>query len=142
MIRYAVTLLGSSLILLGCASYSTIQPISAEHPASPKATEARPILPSPALRPEAQDSQKTQTPLTTPDTSGSAPGHMHEMQHGAKLPEEPSETQPAPVPTTVQPADQETGSTYVCPMHPDVIQAKPGVCPKCGMKLVKKELKK
>jgi len=67
---------------------------------------------------------------------------MHEMQHGAKLPERPSETQPAPVPATVQPAEQETGSTYVCPMHPDVIHAKPGICPKCGMKLVKKELKK
>src|SRR3712207_5510789 len=25
---------------------------------------------------------------------------------------------------------------YVCPMHPDVVQDKPGTCPKCGMKLV------
>ena len=142
MIRCAVPLFGSSLILMSCASHSTIQPIPAEHPASPKAMEARPIRPSPALRPEAQDSQKTQTPLTTPDTSRSAPGHMHEMQHGAKLPEVPSQTQPAPAPAAVLPAEQETGTTYVCPMHPDVIQTKPGSCPKCGMKLIKKELKK
>ncbi len=28
---------------------------------------------------------------------------------------------------------------YTCPMHPEVIQNKPGDCPKCGMELVKKE---
>lgn len=27
---------------------------------------------------------------------------------------------------------------YTCPMHPEVIQDKPGKCPKCGMDLVKK----
>jgi Heavy metal binding domain len=25
---------------------------------------------------------------------------------------------------------------YTCPMHPEVVQGKPGKCPKCGMKLV------
>ena len=25
---------------------------------------------------------------------------------------------------------------YTCPMHPDVIQDKPGNCPKCGMNLI------
>lgn len=32
---------------------------------------------------------------------------------------------------TAQPA----GSTYTCPMHPEVRQQQPGSCPKCGMKL-------
>ena len=31
---------------------------------------------------------------------------------------------------------------YTCPMHPEVILDKPGNCPICGMKLVKKEIKK
>ena len=28
---------------------------------------------------------------------------------------------------------------YTCPMHPEVVQDKPGNCPKCGMKLVIKK---
>jgi hypothetical protein len=28
---------------------------------------------------------------------------------------------------------------YTCTMHPEVVQDKPGKCPKCGMKLVPKE---
>jgi membrane fusion protein, copper/silver efflux system len=31
---------------------------------------------------------------------------------------------------------------YTCPMHPEVITHKPGKCPKCGMTLVKIEVKK
>lgn len=27
---------------------------------------------------------------------------------------------------------------YTCPMHPEVVQDKPGICPKCKMKLVEK----
>jgi hypothetical protein len=30
---------------------------------------------------------------------------------------------------------------YVCPMHPEETSDKPGKCPKCGMDLVKKEMK-
>lgn len=33
-------------------------------------------------------------------------------------------------------AQHSSGSTYTCPMHPDVQQGHPGQCPKCGMKLV------
>lgn len=29
---------------------------------------------------------------------------------------------------------------YVCPMHPDVVEAQPGSCPKCGMSLVAREV--
>jgi hypothetical protein len=27
---------------------------------------------------------------------------------------------------------------YTCPMHPEVVSPKPGVCPKCGMRLERK----
>jgi CopA family copper-resistance protein len=36
---------------------------------------------------------------------------------------------------------QEQQTIYTCPMHPEVTSAKPGNCPKCGMKLVKKTIK-
>jgi CopA family copper-resistance protein len=36
---------------------------------------------------------------------------------------------------------QNSSTTYVCPMHPEVTSSKPGNCPKCGMRLVKKESK-
>jgi len=32
--------------------------------------------------------------------------------------------------------NQQTGTIYTCPMHPDVKQEKPGKCPICGMNLV------
>src|SRR5579859_5936153 len=28
------------------------------------------------------------------------------------------------------------GAQYTCPMHPEIVQAGPGSCPKCGMALV------
>src|SRR5258706_3948537 len=33
---------------------------------------------------------------------------------------------------------QAQAKTYTCPMHPTVVQDKPGTCPVCGMDLVKK----
>ncbi|MBA4054508.1 MAG: efflux RND transporter periplasmic adaptor subunit [Marivirga sp.] len=33
--------------------------------------------------------------------------------------------------------EQAEAATYTCPMHPQVIQDKPGICPVCGMDLVK-----
>src|SRR5687767_12230234 len=38
----------------------------------------------------------------------------------------------------VRPVEAEQGSTYYCPMHPSVTTNKPGNCPICGMKLVKR----
>jgi len=44
-----------------------------------------------------------------------------------------------PSPTTNQAAPT-NGQTvqYTCSMHPEIVQDKPGDCPKCGMKLVEK----
>jgi len=38
------------------------------------------------------------------------------------------------------PPKQPAKFRYVCPMHPDVQAKKPGKCPKCKMKLVKKKV--
>ncbi|MEK7516271.1 MAG: heavy metal translocating P-type ATPase [Patescibacteria group bacterium] len=35
----------------------------------------------------------------------------------------------------------ETGKTYTCPMHPEVQSPRPGMCPECGMALVKSEIR-
>ena len=35
-----------------------------------------------------------------------------------------------------RPADTDSNKDWVCPMDPDVRMSKPGVCPRCGMKLV------
>jgi hypothetical protein len=42
---------------------------------------------------------------------------------------------PAPEPTAAS-AVPSAGTTWVCPMDPDVTSDKPGRCPKCGMELI------
>ncbi len=39
-----------------------------------------------------------------------------------------------------QPAQKSANPVqYYCPMHPEVMQDKPGTCPKCGMELLEKQ---
>jgi hypothetical protein len=57
--------------------------------------------------------------------------------------ESPAST-PAPVDNTrIEKADtpgqKSQSMIYYCPMHPEVVSDKPGVCPKCNMDLVLKE---
>jgi len=44
--------------------------------------------------------------------------------------------------TALDHAGKHLDSTYVCPMHPNIVQDKPGNCAICGMELVEKEKKK
>jgi len=52
-----------------------------------------------------------------------AHGHHHHAQH-VMMPVHISKKPKAP------------GSQYTCPMHPEIVQDRPGSCPKCGMALV------
>lgn len=38
--------------------------------------------------------------------------------------------------------DHQSGAVYTCPMHPEIQQEKPGMCPECGMNLVPAKDKK
>jgi hypothetical protein len=42
--------------------------------------------------------------------------------------------EPTPTPTASPPAHD--AQRYTCPMHPEIVRAEPGQCPKCGMTLV------
>ena len=42
-------------------------------------------------------------------------------------------------PEAEKPVTEEQQVMYTCPMHPEVVQAEPGKCPKCGMDLVEKK---
>ena len=33
-------------------------------------------------------------------------------------------------------ASEPAGSSYTCPMHPEIVQERPGMCPECGMALI------
>jgi P-type Cu+ transporter len=53
--------------------------------------------------------------------------HAHHHPAGDEPPRRPGEEAP--------PAPQPEGTIYTCPMHPEIRQAAPGHCPKCGMAL-------
>jgi len=42
---------------------------------------------------------------------------------------------PASSPHSPEPDQPAAETIYTCPMHPEVQQNKPGICPKCGMTL-------
>jgi hypothetical protein len=91
-------------------------------PANPSATEARPLEVSHSTPAALKEEPTAETPAP-PAADGAAASAVQrprggDADGGAAKPEE--------------------AQVYTCPMHPEVLSPKPGVCPKCGMKLVLK----
>jgi Cu(I)/Ag(I) efflux system membrane fusion protein len=49
-----------------------------------------------------------------------------------------SQTNTSAQPTNEPAQKSAQAVSYTCSMHPEVVQDKPGNCPKCGMKLIEK----
>jgi hypothetical protein len=143
--------------LAGCAGPAAQPPLSANHPASADAPEA-PLPPGSQTLAIGESAAMVQPATTMPgmqhmghDTSRRKHG-MGGMQHDMKATDRetpPTQSDPRAGPRGAAPsaprftpasfpATTQSAAAYTCPMHPEVISDKPGRCPKCGMKLVKK----
>jgi len=71
-------------------------------------------------------SKEPQKFLATPGAAGMKNGHSL-----VKL----SSQQESTAPITPSPIPASKNARYTCPMHPEIVQIGPGVCPKCGMAL-------
>ena len=103
----------TALFLTGCAGTTPPPRFSAVSPADAEAPEAATPPPAPTLT-GGRDASAREPAGATAQPAGGHEGHA----------------MPAPGPLDAE---------YSCPMHPEVKQASPGSCPKCGMTLVKRK---
>ena len=122
MIRITLPLT-ALLLLVGCAETTPMAP-GRDHPANPGAAAAPVPPPSTTLA-------VTPTPSTKPARDDDAKPPSHDAHHEHANHGAGAATRPA--------TRQHAESTYVCPMHPEVVSDKPGTCPKCKMDLVKRK---
>jgi Cu+-exporting ATPase len=118
------------LFLVGCAATTPAPRFSDVSPADKDGPEAGTPPPSPALAGE-PEAQAVLPPADAPKPAAGHEGHPMPAETPASRGHEGHS--PA-APATTSPADQ----PYSCPMHPEVKQASPGSCPKCGMTLVRR----
>ena len=119
----------SALLLAACAATTPAPHFSAVSPADKDAPEAGTPPPAPALAGEPEALAPVR-PAETPKPAVSHEGHSMPAEAPAVRGHE-GHSPAAPAAPSL--ADQ----WYTCPMHPEVKQASPGSCPKCGMTLVR-----
>ena len=152
------------LALVGCGERPVVD-VPVSHPANPNAAEAPAPAPSQTLA--LPDAAASTAPVSTSSDEAGHEGHHHEHHEPVSQAGE-QQAQPAgsdagvapkssgdsehgehdqkPTDATTPPSksdahdDSGTKATYTCPMHPSVVQAEPGRCPICHMKLVPKKL--
>ena len=108
--------------LTGCAGRFVRTAIGPEHPASPASPPTPPSATTSSLAVDDFDRPVQPHETESPQSDEKAPPpSMEHARHG-----QGGENSGAEV-------------SYTCPMHPEVVQPKPGKCPKCGMTLVPKE---
>lgn len=96
-----------AFVLTGCVS--TLPDVPLGHPAHADSAAGKQFEPSGLLNSE-------NPPVMDPLLPANSAGHLP-MEGHAAAPGSPEEI-------------------YTCPMHPEIVQAGPGKCPKCGMDLV------
>lgn len=146
MIRpaYAAVL---ALNLLAACSTPDAPPLTSDHPASPEASEAP--LPPPSTTLSLTEAAPIEPVATHAPAAATHSGHdSHAMDGAAKRPPKAKEESiagpthshhGAATQASKPPASQPAASVfYTCPMHPEIVSDKPGKCPKCFMRLIKK----
>ncbi|MGI8889702.1 MAG: heavy metal-binding domain-containing protein [Chthoniobacterales bacterium] len=134
----------SVVALSGCAVH--LPPAPASDPADPHAAEAATAPLQPMLlassrnfvSPQADNREQKAKQM---DMSKMKEGAMkHDMSGMSHQGHDMSGMQMQPTPTTTSATSPAAKRPpyFTCPMHPEIHEAGPGQCPKCGMTLVKK----
>jgi Heavy metal binding domain len=112
----------SVLVFAACAT-EPLPKVAGLDPSNPDAPESRPLVVSAT---KASPPEKA-AEAATPSPRGPDVAADHAAHESAK-----------DTPTASEPQPSAGAAVYACPMHPEVTSPKPGVCPKCGMRLVPK----
>jgi hypothetical protein len=134
--------------MVGCTAVPEHFADAIDGPANPKAAEAPATHPSRALDPAVASAEMGPSRPEFAGPSSSEPTTSKGEMKGMDMPAMGGMDMPgmagmkmgsgASQPAS-QPATTQVAAYYTCGMHPEIHQDHPGVCPICGMTLVKKD---